>query len=103
MGRTRSRPIRAACVEDGLSFLHFHARDPETGEQLWTDADSYKQSILGMRQLGVPAGLPWYPTYGGLDRQRLRPYRDAGRRSRGRPADGRRSISAPTISTILTR
>jgi len=62
-------PDVAACVAEGLSFLHFHARDPDTGEQLWTDADSYKQSILGMRDLGVPAGLPWYPTYGGLNRQ----------------------------------
>lgn len=59
----------AACFRQGLSFLHIHARDPQTGDQLWTDADNYRQSILGMRKLGVPDDLPWYPTYGGLDRQ----------------------------------
>lgn len=57
----------AACVEAGMSFLHFHARDPETGEQRWADADSYRQAILAMRKRGVSEALPWYPTYGGLD------------------------------------
>ena len=57
----------AACVEAGMSFLHFHARDPETGEQRWTDADSYRQAIQAMRKHGVSEALPWYPTYGGLD------------------------------------
>ncbi len=57
----------AACVAAGMSFLHFHARDPESGEQRWTDADSYRRAILAMRELGVSEALPWYPTYGGLD------------------------------------
>ena len=57
----------AACVTAGMSLLHFHARDPETGEQRWTDAESYRKAIRAARRLGVPETLPWYPTYGGLD------------------------------------
>lgn len=57
----------AACVAAGMSLLHFHARDPESGEQRWTDAASYAQAILGARGLGVPDSLAWYPTYGGLE------------------------------------
>jgi uncharacterized protein (DUF849 family) len=57
----------ASCVAAGMSLLHFHARDPATGEQRWSDADSYRQAIRAMRGLGVSAALPWYPTYGGLE------------------------------------
>lgn len=65
-------PDAAACVRAGLSFLHFHARDSKTGEQLWTDPAPYKKAILLMRQQGVPAALPWYPTYKGVNEESFR-------------------------------
>ena len=51
------------CVDAGLSFLHFHAREPNFGEMRWNEPDLYKAGILKMRALGVPTDLPWYPTY----------------------------------------
>ena len=30
-----------ACAKAGASILHFHARDPKTGEQRWTDTQLY--------------------------------------------------------------
>jgi 3-keto-5-aminohexanoate cleavage enzyme len=55
-----------ACVEAGLTFLHFHARDPLTGDQRWHDAGLYADAIDRMRRDGIPADLPWYPTYPGV-------------------------------------
>ena len=56
-----------ACVDAGLSYLHFHAREPIFGEMRWNEPDLYKAGLLAMRALGVPAELPWYPTYLTLD------------------------------------
>lgn len=56
-----------ACVDAGLSYLHFHAREPIFGEMRWNEPDLYKQGLLKMRALGVPPELPWYPTYLTLD------------------------------------
>lgn len=56
-----------ACVDAGLSYLHFHAREPIFGEMRWNEPDLYKQGLLRMRALGVPPELPWYPTYLTLD------------------------------------
>ncbi len=55
-----------ACVDAGLSLLHFHARDPRSGEQRWHDDGLYREAIERMRDLGVPSELPWYPTYPGV-------------------------------------
>lgn len=57
----------AAAIAAGLNFVHFHARDPVSGEQRWADADSYTQTIRAMRRHGVTDALPWYPTYGGFE------------------------------------
>jgi len=51
------------CVDAGLGFLHFHAREPNFGEMRWNQPELYKEGIQRMRELGVPATLPWYPTY----------------------------------------
>jgi uncharacterized protein (DUF849 family) len=56
----------AACVEAGATLLHFHARDPETGEQRWHDDALYSESVERMRARGVPSDVPWYPTYPGV-------------------------------------
>lgn len=55
-----------ACRDAGASFLHFHARDPVTGEQRWHDDALYADAVARMRASGLPADLPWYPTYPGL-------------------------------------
>jgi 3-keto-5-aminohexanoate cleavage enzyme len=55
-----------ACVDAGVALLHFHARDPDHGEQRWHDDGLYRQAIDRMRGLGVPSDLPWYPTYPGV-------------------------------------
>jgi uncharacterized protein (DUF849 family) len=55
------------CVDAGLSFLHFHAREPTFGEMRWNEPELYRDGILKMRALGVPSELPWYPTYLTLD------------------------------------
>src|SRR5262245_30744827 len=56
----------AACVEAGATLLHFHARDPESGEQRWHDDALYVDTVVRMRAFGVPADVPWYPTYPGV-------------------------------------
>jgi 3-keto-5-aminohexanoate cleavage enzyme len=55
-----------ACLREGMTLLHFHARDPRTGEQLWHDDGTYAKAIGEIRELGAPADLPWYPTYPGV-------------------------------------
>jgi uncharacterized protein (DUF849 family) len=55
------------CVDAGLSYLHFHAREPNFGEMRWNEPELYKEGILKMRAMGVPPELPWYPTYLTLD------------------------------------
>ena len=60
-----------ACVEVGASILHFHARHPETGEQEWTNASRYQESLREIRERGVTRDVLFYPTYKGLDEQSL--------------------------------
>ena len=55
-----------ACIDAGATLLHFHARDPETGEQRWHDDALYRETLRRMRADGVPADVPWYPTYPGM-------------------------------------
>ena len=55
-----------ACIQEGITLLHFHARDPRTGEQRWHDDGTYAEAIGRIRELGAPADLPWYPTYPGV-------------------------------------
>jgi 3-keto-5-aminohexanoate cleavage enzyme len=55
-----------ACVTAGLTLLHFHARDPQTGEQRWHDDGLYTDSIERVRRSGASPELPWYPTYPGV-------------------------------------
>jgi uncharacterized protein (DUF849 family) len=61
-----------ACVDAGLGFLHFHARDPWFGEMLWNQPELYKEGIQRMRALGISSELPWYPTYLNLSPEYLR-------------------------------
>ena len=56
----------AACVDAGATFLHFHARDAVTGEQRWHDDAVYAQTVAAIRERGVAADVPWYPTYPGV-------------------------------------
>jgi len=56
----------AECVEDalqcgaaGAAVIHWHARDPVTGEQRLGDASLYGEALARMRQ----AGLLAYPSY----------------------------------------
>jgi uncharacterized protein (DUF849 family) len=55
-----------ACAEAGATLVHFHARDPESGEQRWHDDALYVATVTRMHALGVPVDLPWYPTYPGV-------------------------------------
>ena len=55
-----------ACVDAGATFLHFHARDAVTGEQRWHDDAVYAQTVAAIRERGVAADVPWYPTYPGV-------------------------------------
>src|SRR5262249_4431417 len=56
----------AACAEAGATLLHFHARDPESGEQRWHHAALSTSAVARMPVLRVPADMPWYPTYPGV-------------------------------------
>ena len=56
----------AACHEAGATLLHFHARDAVSGAQLWHDDAVYAQTVAAIRARGVPADVPWYPTYPGV-------------------------------------
>jgi len=48
-----------ACADAGAAIVHWHARDPETGEQRLGDTEQYGRAIAGMGTSGVLA----YPTY----------------------------------------
>jgi len=56
----------AECVDAGATLLHFHARDPVTGEQRWHDDALYRETVDAIRAAGVAADVPWYPTYPGV-------------------------------------
>ena len=51
-----------ACAKAGAAIVHFHARDAQTGEQLWTSADTYKEAIRLIRK---ECDAIIYPTYPG--------------------------------------
>ncbi len=50
-----------ACAEAGASIIHFHARDPETGEQRCCDTDLYRAAMRIVRDAGCDVLM--YPTY----------------------------------------
>ena len=39
-----------ACIEAGATIVHFHARDADTGAQLWTDANVYGEAMAMIRR-----------------------------------------------------
>jgi uncharacterized protein (DUF849 family) len=49
------------CAEAGASIVHFHARDPGTGEQRFSDVGLYREAVLAVRAAGCDVLL--YPTY----------------------------------------
>ena len=50
-----------ACARAGASIVHFHARDPDTGQQRWTDAGLYAEAMLLIEK---ECDAILYPTYG---------------------------------------
>ena len=56
----------AECAAAGASVLHFHAREPETGEQEWTGLERYREGVRLIRECGVSSDVVFYPTYKGL-------------------------------------
>ena len=50
-----------ASAEAGASIVHFHARDPETGDQRTCDTALYREAMLRVRDAGC--AIPMYPTY----------------------------------------
>jgi 3-keto-5-aminohexanoate cleavage enzyme len=48
------------CRDAGASTIHWHARDPETGEQCLGDSDLYAEALSKM-QAGGLLGYPSYP------------------------------------------
>jgi 3-keto-5-aminohexanoate cleavage enzyme len=49
-----------ACVEAGAAIVHFHARDPVSGAQRWTDDALYADAY---RRLQAQTDVIFYPTY----------------------------------------
>ena len=49
------------CAEAGASIIHFHARDPETGEQRLDATDLYRAAVKAVRAAGCDVLL--YPSY----------------------------------------
>src|SRR5262245_37804807 len=49
------------CAEAGASIVHFHARDPDTGEQRLGDTDLYRAAVKAVRAAGCDVLL--YPSY----------------------------------------
>jgi uncharacterized protein (DUF849 family) len=47
------------CAEEGAAIVHWHARDPVTGDQRLDDTELYSAALGPMRDAGVLA----YPTY----------------------------------------
>ena len=58
------------CIEAGATIVHFHARHPETGAQLWTDAEVYGEAMAMIRRDRPDALL--YPSYPGARRKEER-------------------------------
>ena len=61
----------AACVEAGAAMLHFHARDAQTGDQLWTSTETYVDAMRRIFALGVAREVLFYPTYEWLTEEKL--------------------------------
>ena len=57
------------CRDAGASTIHWHARDPSTGEQQLGDADLYAEALGVMRSAGL-VGYPSYPVDAGLPVER---------------------------------
>jgi 3-keto-5-aminohexanoate cleavage enzyme len=53
------------CRDAGASLIHWHARDPVTGEQRLGDADLYAEALARM-QAGGLLGYPSYPVDPGI-------------------------------------
>ena len=49
------------CAEVGASIVHFHARDPDTGEQRYRSTRLYRDVVTRVRQAG--SSILMYPTY----------------------------------------
>ena len=62
-GQCASDALR--CRDAGASTIHWHARDPSTGEQRLGDADLYSEALQAMRSGGL-VGYPSYPVDAGL-------------------------------------
>lgn len=52
-----------ACIEAGATIVHFHARDKDSGAQLWTDEKVYGDAMRLIRK-EVPDAI-LYPSYPG--------------------------------------
>ena len=50
-----------ACAKAGATIIHFHARDPETGDQRTCDTALYREAMLRVREAGCD--ILMYPTY----------------------------------------
>lgn len=50
-----------ACAEAGATIIHFHARDPKTGDQRTSDTILYREAMLRVRRAGCD--ILMYPTY----------------------------------------
>ncbi len=53
------------CLDAGASLVHWHARDPTTGEQRLGDADLYAEALVPMQAAGL-VGYPSYPVDPGV-------------------------------------
>jgi 3-keto-5-aminohexanoate cleavage enzyme len=50
-----------ACAQAGAAIIHFHAREPDTGDQRTCDAALYREAMLRVRETGCDVLM--YPTY----------------------------------------
>jgi uncharacterized protein (DUF849 family) len=58
------------CRDAGATMVHWHARDPQSGDQRLGDADLYAAALAPMRAAGL-LGYPSYPVDGVAPRHRL--------------------------------
>lgn len=49
------------CAAAGASVIHFHARDPKTGEQRYDGTELYREAMSAVRRAGCDIHM--YPTY----------------------------------------
>jgi hypothetical protein len=49
------------CAAAGASIVHFHARDPDTGEQRFDATELYREAMSAVRSTGCDVHM--YPTY----------------------------------------